>query len=428
MSKLNSIWKKVSERPYPLIAGIILSIFIISANLAWLNPNPDYVVKTNPRVPILWQYNGDATVEFLSAAYFPQYFKVDKTRTNRPAYPFVAKVLGETYGLIALPFHELNPLQKGLLGYMTMKFLVYLSAALALYSIAKRWFSKEVALLSVPLLLFHPFAVVYSGTFHTSELQFITPIFLVAMWLNLADHYSHKKNIAFSVLAGLLMLAKQNYAGYLAILAFSFLYSRKYKETILSFAAHLIPLGIWLISLKLLHIPYYNHEATVYGDGLWIFTDLLTKNIFEIIKTLASFTTEWMLAITKYFTISIFSALLAFSLPGVREKVSRAWIVFALILLGTNWLQFLAAKSFAAYLSSDIAVLVFPLAAYSIYTLFDTYGLRKAIPLFLALYLFVGLTTIIKFPWVHPYDQNDITHPDRVKLLEEGQLIPRSEP
>lgn len=426
MIKLKSLWNTLLERNYLIIVMVVLSIFIISANLAWLNPNPEYVVKTNQRIPILWQYNGDATVEFLSAAYFPQYFRVDKTRINRPGYPFLGKILSEAYGILALPIHELNPLQKGLLGYMTMKFLVFLSAAFSLYNIAKRWFSPEVALLSVPLIFFHPFAVTYSGTFHTSELQFITPIFLVAMWLSLYDGYSHKKNISFSLIAGILMLAKQNYAGYLAILTFSFFFLRKYRESILSFAVHLIPLGVWLITLKLLHIPYYNHEATAYGDGFWIFTDLLTRNVFEIIKVLANFTTEWIIAITKYFTISIFFALLAFSLPEMREKITRPWIVFSLIFLGTNWLQFLAAKSFASYLSSDIAVLIFPLAAYSIYTFFDHYKLRRVIPVFLILYLFVGLTTLIHFPWVHPYNQTGITNPDRVKLLEEGRLVPRN--
>src|SRR5258706_16283192 len=103
MNWLKSSWQKFSKPEHWTIVGMILCIFAISANAAWLNPNPDYVIKTNTRIPILWQFNGDTTVEFLSAAYFPEYFKVDKTRINRPGYPLMAKVFGEGNGLIARP-------------------------------------------------------------------------------------------------------------------------------------------------------------------------------------------------------------------------------------------------------------------------------------------------------------------------------------
>lgn len=425
MNKPESLWETLYKRPYLIIAGIILIIFIISANLAWLNPNPNYVVKTNPKIPILWQYNGDATVEFLTAAYFPEYLKVDKTRTNRPGYPFIAHTLGEVYGLIALPFHPLGPLQKGLLGYMTMKLLVYLSAALTLYHIVRRWLPKEVALISVALVFFHPFSVIYSGTFHTSELQFITPIFLAGLWLNLADNYSHKKNIFYSLLVGVLMLAKQNYAAYLAILLFSFFIAKKYRESILSFVVHLIPLIIWLITLKLLHIPYYNHETISNGDGVWVVSALTSGNLFAFIQILVTTTKEWFIAISGYFTVSVFLALLALSFPELRSRLTRRHKIFIFILLGANWLQFLAARSYAGYLTSDLAIVIFPLAAYFIYRFFESRGLKKFVPAFLIFYLLVGVLTIAHFPWVHPYDQHDITHPDRVELLQEGKLVPR---
>lgn len=426
MKRLKYFWQTLSERNHLAIIGIILSIFIISANLAWLNPRPDYVVKTHPRIPVLWQFNGDATVEFLSAAYFPEYFKVDKTRVNRPTYPLVANVLGQAYGLVALPFYELNPLQKGMLGYMTMKFLIYLSAAITLYHLIRRWYPKKVALLSIPLVFLHPFAVIYSGTFHTSELQIITPIFLIALWLDLAERYSHRKNILYSMLAGVLMLAKQNYAPYLAILLYSFFVAKKYKETILSVVVHFIPLLMWLVTLKAMSIPYYNHELATNANGVWILTAFVSKNFFEFVQIIVDNFKGWLLGITSYFTIFVFLSLLALSMPEVRSRFDRRLVAFFLIFAGANYLQFLAAHSLAGYLTADLAVLIYPLAAYLIYQLFERWGLKRFIPLLLVIYLLIGLTSIVNFPWVHPYDQTDITHPDRVKLLEEGKLVPRN--
>ncbi|MBX4206179.1 glycosyltransferase family 39 protein [Candidatus Parcubacteria bacterium] len=408
------------------IFGIIAAIFLVSANMAWLNPNPDYVVKTNPTIPLFWQYNGDATVEFLSAAYFPEYFKVDKTRTNRPGYPLAAHILAKVYGAIAWPIHTLNALQSTMLGYLTLKILVYLAGALALYDIARRWFSREVALLSVALAFLHPFAVTFIGTFHTSELQFITPILLVWMWLNLGEKYSHQKNILSSLLTGYLMVTKQNYAAYLALLAFSFLILKRYKESILSVAVHLIPFGLWLLALKLLHIPYYNHESAN-GLGVWLYKDLIHRSPAEIIQTLVRGTNGWLLLIVGYFSFLALAAVWAAGSSAVKEKFGRHHTIFILIFVAMSWLQTFASNRYASYMSSDLAVIIFPLAAYAIYALFERFSIKKYLPLFLALYLFAGLSTLIHFPWVHPYDQTDITHPDRVKLLEEGKLVPRNE-
>ena len=65
--------------------------------------------------------------------------------------------------------------------------------------------------------------------FHTQELQFITPTIIIYFYLNLANKYSHFKNIFFSVIVGILMLGKANYAIYLGFLSFSFL-NKKFLE------------------------------------------------------------------------------------------------------------------------------------------------------------------------------------------------------
>jgi hypothetical protein len=406
------------SRPHLLILGIIAIIFAVSANIAWLNPDPDYVIKTNATFPVLWQYNGDAVVEFMSAAYFPQYYRIDKTRINRPGYPITANLLGKAWGLVTYPFYKLSPLMKGLVGYLSLKLIVYLMGAFALYDIVQRYLSKEVALGSVALAFLHPFAVLFSTTFHTSELQFITPFILIWLWLNLANSYSHKKNILFSLLTGFLMLAKQNYAVYFSILIFSFIFARKYKASILSFAVHLLPLLFWFIALKFLQIPYYNHESAN-GLGVWLYQDFIFRNPLAILQTIITSLNEWLVALIKHFGIFVPLALFAASQTEIREKLNGKTRIFIAIFIVLSWLQTFAANRYNSYMTADLSILIIPLSAYLIYLVFRKYQQERLIPIMLAFYFIVGLITMIQFPWIHPYNQNGINDLAKIKTLEQ---------
>jgi hypothetical protein len=411
-------------RSHVLILIAIAIIFGISANIAWLNPNPSYVIKTNEHIPVMWQYNGDSTVEFLSAAYFPHYFTIDKTRTNRPGYPLAVKVLGTIFGIILWPFIHLGDLPKALLGYVTLKLIVYATGAICLYHLVRRKFSHTVALISVCLTFFHPFAVLFIGTFHTSELQFITPIFLFTFWLNLGDTYSHRKNILFSLLVGFLMLAKQNYAVYVAILIFSFFFLKKYKESILSFVIHFIPLFIWLIALKLLHIPYYNHEVDTYQQGVWLYKDLIFRNPLEILSVLIGAVNQWLGTIVGYFHILIFAAIGSLAFPETRSMFTKNSVLLVVIIGILSYAQSLAANRYAPYMSSDLVVIIIPFAAYTIFKILEKYRMESAWPILAGIYLALGLVSMIHFPWIHPYEQKNIISPDSVKNIDSGNFVP----
>ena len=48
---------------------LLILIFIISSNLAWLNPKRSGdIIKINEKIPILWQYDLDAPLEIVTAA------------------------------------------------------------------------------------------------------------------------------------------------------------------------------------------------------------------------------------------------------------------------------------------------------------------------------------------------------------------------
>ena len=183
-------FKKI-DKNYYYIALLILFLFIIGANLAWTNFQPK-VAKTNPKIPIMWQYDCDASVDFLSGAFFPKYFKYDGQRINRPTFPFFAKFFGESIGLIASPFYKMSVLLKTMLGYIVLKLLFYYIGAIFLYKIVKEWLGKQIALLSVIAVFFHPHSVQWIATFATAPSQFITPIIIFYLFSQLAKKYSVK--------------------------------------------------------------------------------------------------------------------------------------------------------------------------------------------------------------------------------------------
>ena len=124
----------------------------------------------------MWQYSGDATMEFLSGDFFPEYYRIDKSRTNRPGYPFLVRIIGEGTTLPLRLFMDVGPLTKAIIGYTLLKLAMFLLGAILMYKILLNWLRPKVALLSVALAFLHPFAIYWIGQFHTTELSFITPI------------------------------------------------------------------------------------------------------------------------------------------------------------------------------------------------------------------------------------------------------------
>ena len=59
---------------------ILLVAFVISANIAWLNPTPNdpekpRLYKTHNKIPLFWQYNLDAGIEILTIHISQKYLK-----------------------------------------------------------------------------------------------------------------------------------------------------------------------------------------------------------------------------------------------------------------------------------------------------------------------------------------------------------------
>ena len=103
----------------------------------------------------------------------------------------------------------------------------------------KKYLNQNEILLTNLLIFFSIISIGNIAAFHTIELQFITPIIITFLFINITKKYSTTKNFLFSIIVGILMLGKPNYAIYLSILVFSIM-NKKIIETIISFICHLI--------------------------------------------------------------------------------------------------------------------------------------------------------------------------------------------
>ena len=165
---------------------IILTVFVISSNIAWLNPRPDFdVYRTIEYLPLFWQYNVDSPTELLSAAFFPEYFNENPIRVSRPGYPFLVNLITNILYFFFNPIFNTNYLYYAGAGYLIFKFLVYFTTITLLTKVLLNFFSIRHAIFINILIFFHYHSIFYATTFHTSELSFITPIIFIALFLSI---------------------------------------------------------------------------------------------------------------------------------------------------------------------------------------------------------------------------------------------------
>lgn len=428
----------MSETRYRVALGAaVLLIFVVSSNIAWLNPFPERdSFRGVQSVPFMWQYNRAAGVEIMSAAYFPDAFRTYTDRINRPIYPLAVWAIGNTIGVIASPVVELGPLHRAGAGYVVWKLLVYLAGALALFSILKRWLPPPAAFVGTLVTLFHYHMIEFVATFQTTELQVITPILVIWMMLRITDgerDWSGSRRMAAVALAsfllGVMMLAKQNYAVYLAVLLF-LAYKRRFLEAAVSVAVHLIPLGLYLLFLRAVEIPYVNHEAETYGQGVWML-DMLRQNPIKSIQQGVDSLWLSLVHLSGFFSIWLVGAVAALA-HWRKLPVSRDVLVFSGLLLFGTWAQVFAADRYYDYMLSDVAVVVFGLAVWLLWDLLQRWDLRRPgvtrpiATAIVAIWFLGNVLSFVHFPWVHPFDQparDQAILQNRVELVEQYDLF-----
>ncbi len=390
--------------PRGVILALVAVLMLAAANLAWLNPSPESeVYRTLDRVPVFWQYSVDAGLEVMTAAYFPEYFHKYNIRISRPAYPAIVRTLGEGIGLLARPVVKLDPVMKAGLGFVAWNALFALVSSWCAFRIFARFLTVPYALFGVALMLFHWETVLGTAMFHTTASEYFTPVLIAYLALALGDTFTYRRTILFSLLVGIMMLAKTNYAAYLAVLAVAVLYLRLVPAAV-SFAVHLVPLGLWLLFLRSEGLAYYNHEVEYYGQGQ-AFARALTH--FDV-PTLATMVRIGTVDTLRYGLV-FFNVLLPFAALGgwaLRRRLGLpAWLFLAMFVAAVV-VEISAAE--LARLVSDLKFAICGLAAAGVAEIAARLpALRRPVALsaVAGIWLLGNLAHLVHLPWVSPYQQ-----------------------
>lgn len=357
----------------------------------------------------MWQYNADAGMEIISAAYFPTGFREYPQRINRPLYPVLSWFFGAVIGAVASPFVDLSPLERAGAGYVILKISIHILAGLALVDLLRRRLSDRATFLALSLFLLHPHTIAHIATFHTTDLQILVPIFVLWMLVRLierevAEGRSRRwwcELLEYSAITGVLMLGKQNFAVYAAILVWA-LSQQRWREVFISAAAFLAPLGIYVLFLRMFGLFYRNNEIAAMDQGSWV-VKLLVEQPVVLLQTIIEAFGRFLQNTVAFWGAGVFLAFVALGRPD--RPVARAELRFLLLFVGATWAQYLAVRRFdVTYMVGDLSIYVFGLAAWLVA---DRWFPRPIVSrTIIALYGVWAILGFLHLPWVSPWEQS----------------------
>ena len=305
-----NINKKIEIKDHYFLFFFTIFSFLISANIAWLNPFPDSILyKVFENFPFLWQYNMDVPVEILSSTGFFEYFERDPTRIERPGLPFLAYILGHIFYSINFNIINLPIIYFTAGSYVLVNFILHYLTSILLYKILKTFFSENLSKIGVIIFFLNYVTIRHFAEIHTNNMLLLTPVIISYLALNILKKENFLNVFLFSIIFGLLVLIKSVYLFFFAILIFLLL-KRKYFTVLQSIIIHLIPLIIWLLILKTKNLEFYS--ATMLGNVpghttfvTWFFNDLVNFNYGIIFKQLIASLKNFLLIFIKYYNFHI---------------------------------------------------------------------------------------------------------------------------
>ncbi|MDP3995693.1 MAG: glycosyltransferase family 39 protein [bacterium] len=213
-----------------------------------------------------YRMNLDGGGYLLLAHDFPQhYFKGNVTFLTRPLYPILVNWAARPLHLIS-DSYSMTFAAGLLVNLILFFFTVYL-----FYLLVKKIISHRVAFLSSLLLIFSPLAHVWLIQPETNILGIFTVILSLYLLYKYIKHPTLKKLIIFSLIIGILILGKKLFAISIFILLLA-LFFKRFKEGIIFFVVHLIPLALWGFWVtKIWGLNFYIDEVASFGVGIWIF-------------------------------------------------------------------------------------------------------------------------------------------------------------
>ena len=468
------------ERPYLVIVFMVMAIFLFSANRAWFhhraNPDGTYFVEAFPKnIPFMWQYDKDTRLHIGTTALFPHFYKSYPQLLSRPTTHLFSHIAGNGILLLTTPLFGqqldtflnqksgaadqvrkrmsilgmnktspaelLKPLVSACLGQIFTKVILFILAGCLMFELLKRYTDQTVAIFAVAMLFFSSYAMNSIGTYHTYEYEILTPIIVIYLFHKLCESYSLKRNILFSLIVGCLMMAKANYASYIAVILYAgiFIKPRAMVLTgiLVSVIIHLLPWLAWTAFIETNGMPVIGFLSKPHPQALAlhpvdiILRKILSMDLVSVTKVDGShsqpgkdfFDNVFHLGFLQIVQIiknnisnsigelgTMSGLLAAYGVCLFKHRSKHQILYFIAIFFFSTWLQAFFAfpygpKSRALY---DVNFLVYGLASFTIVYLVRRYldSIKKGVLLlFLLAYISSNILNFVSLPWVHPFEQ-----------------------
>ena len=394
------------------ILWLLFVFFFISHNLCWLNTS-DRRPTVSFSIPYGWEYSEDAGLELYSAIDYPSGMIREKIRIARPLKNAVISFFID----VAECFYPLSDRLKLGMSYVLhhfMNLIVAFGIIGALFYLSKSYqLCAEGTFLSWLWMLFTLVGVL--ATSHTLIFQVAISVIAFLAWKRILsfDQFSITKRVIiitiYSLLCGFTVLIKQDYAPYLAILLYA-IFTRNILLIIVGMITFNLPLLLYKQILRMVDVPWYNHEAETYGQGIWWINSYEQEGLLYTLKKMFSLLNSSYDAFASYYGV-LFIAICVigfFCYQSKSEQLKKVKL-FTILLIISNFIQTIAAGRPLGYMFGD---------SFIVLSLFFSQGYRRVLEIYssqrfwvrLSFYCMIGLHIVIvlfdclRLPWEHPFD------------------------
>ena len=307
-----------------------------------------------------YQFNTDARHWIGVVADFPQVYAQDQIRINRPVDPSLCSLLARTLSLLARwpDFRSalVEPTDRTLtfVSMLMVNYLIVVISVKVFFAWLKRNLPISTSLIGAAMFALSPWWLWQANQAATS----VIAVGVIVLALYLFDDLLGRRRpswmliAGYSLLMGILMLAKAQYdvllAGWLWAAS-----RRSWRILVGTFLLHGWPLLCWIGVLRLAGLPYYNHEVSVYGQGVW-FLSMAVGGDWRVIY----------LNVADLAGTTLSSFLQAFSPPV---------IVLSIWALGRKWLAPVVMKQLAVAGLVALAVFLIAIQRPRPYVAFDAF-------------------------------------------------------
>lgn len=279
---------------------------------------------------------------------------------DHPLYNFFAFLLVKPvqflHGPVSYPFI--------FAAFMAVNFILFLSAAILLYRLAKEYISPQVGFLSSVLFIFSPFShSMINQPTSSGAMEAFVVMAALALFCLYIKKPALKKLVIYSILFGALMLGKQIFALTFFILLLAF-YFKRFKEGIVFFFVQFIPAILWYLYVRFgLGLSYYMVNVSSYDQGTWF---LKSEN-----WTLGKMGHIFLTALPNFFSTAIYGFFLIpvlLSVYGLYKLNLKHKYLFYGLFCFSFLMLFIGMNYFRPSLTFLIFPAVYPTAVFGLLT------------------------------------------------------------